>query len=198
MKKIFSSLLVLLMLSALLLSCGTDDGITRGTTTDTAYINESIGIRFTLPEGWQFYSEEMIAQIANISQEMLKDPNLFELTPSVIDFMAIDAATGIDNINLAVENLKASGNAQKTEDEYISDFKTMIVEQMPDATYTFGETETAMLGTSQFKKLVAACNYGGVDMTQYLYIRKIGHHIIAISATTATGMSAAEFEAMFS
>ncbi len=207
MKKVLSLILAVLMLSPLLCSCdlfdkGSDNSgptLSRGETTENAYINQSLGITFTLPEGWRFYTDAEIASLMDISVDMFRDKDLFETAEltSAIDFMAINTPVG-DNVNMSIENLKFSNSTSLTVAQYIPKLKTLLTEQLPQAKYNFEEQGTVKLGQTDFFRLEASCSYEGINMTQYIYLIKAGTYMVAITATTVRDTPAATFEAMFS
>ncbi len=200
MKKLVSVLLVLATFVCLLAACDTPKAtMKRGEKTATAYKNEVLGLTFNLPSGWRFYTDEEIAQAMNVTAEMFKDEKLIESSKvtTVMDFMAIDPATG-NNINLSIENLKASGNASMSVEKYAEISQKNIKEQLPDATYTFKDLTTAKLGNTEYTFMEAECSYSGVKMTQYMYLKKEGIHMVLITCTAVNGADRASFEALFS
>ncbi len=198
MKKIISVLLIIASLSLILCSCNSEK-VARGTVTDKVYKNESLGITFTAPAGWTFYTDDQLAELMNITKDVFKDSELFdsESIASSIDFMAIDTATS-NNVNLAVENLKRTASTKITVEEYLEKAKKQINEQMEGMTFTFSDGGKSTLGGNEYTVLKANCTFNGVSLTQYLYIRKVGNYMITITATTNNGLASSNFEAMFS
>ncbi len=212
MKRIISVLTVLLMITVLFCSCkkqeipdetsSSSESTTeapvvkfeRGETSGTKYTNESIKLSFTLADGWRFYTDQEIAAMLNITVDMFKDKDIFKSSDlvSLIDFMALDPVSG-NNVNLSVENLKTDISVS----EYADAFKKLLAQQLPGATYSFGETKEIKLGENTFLKLPATCSYSGVNMNQYVYLLKIENYMISISATSVNGADASVFEAMF-
>ncbi len=200
MKKLSALLLVVVLLVLSLTACG-EPALERGAVSGDTYINASANITFTKKSSWRFYSDSEIAEMMNITVENFMDKDLINSDDmeSLIDFMAVEDKTG-NNINMTMENLKASGNKNMTEEEYIENAKKMLKQQLTGSnmTYTFGETEQATLGGNEFVRLSAVCKYSGATMRQYIYVRKIGHHMINITITSVDGTAISAFEAMFS
>ncbi len=200
MKKLVSVLLVLATLVCMLAACNTPKAtMKRGEKTDSAYTNEVLGLTFTLPSGWRFYTDEEIAATMNMSADLYKDENLLESAKatSVMDFMAVQESTG-NNVNMTIENLKVSNNAKITVEKYLDVVKEQLNSQMQGVTYTFKDAVDAKLGNADFMMLEAACSYSGVKMTQYMYLKKEGIHMVLITCTSVSGADRASFEAMFS
>ncbi len=199
MKRIISVLLIIASLTLILCSCGEDKRIARGSITDNVYKNESLDITFTAPNGWTFYTDEQLAEMMNVTKDVLKNEELFDAegVANAIDFMAIETATA-NNINLAVENLKRSGNSKMTIEEYLEHSKKQINEQVEDMTYTFTDTGKATISGDEYTTMKASCTINGITLTQYFYVRKVNYYMVSITATTNNGMSAASFEALFS
>ncbi len=196
--RLILALLITATLASLLSACALSK-IQRGETTDSTYTNAALGVTFEIPDGWTFYTDEEIAAIMNISADLWKDEDLINNAnvSSIIDFMAVQTASG-NSVNLSIENLKASGNAGISVKEYIEASKKLIREQLTGATYTFDDDTDVTLGDKTYTRLSATCSYSGVTMKQYLYIRKVGSHMVVITATSTNGTNANVFEKMFS
>lgn len=199
MKKLIALLLALVTLASLLVSCGALTKVERGTREVDVYTNDSIDVTFTIPTGWNFYSDSEIAALMNISSDLWKDPELFENADvaSVIDFMAVQN-NAQNNVNLVFENLAASGNTAMSVSKYIETSKELMKEQLPGASYAFSENTKVTLGSETYTRVTATCAYNNISMIQYLYVRKVGTYMIVITATTNTKESPETFEAMFS
>ncbi len=200
MKRIISLISLVAMLTLVLSSCFLIPlTIERGETTDTAYTNESLGITFTKPLNWTFYTDEQIAELMDISADMYKDKDLIKSADitSVIDFMAVKNGN-TNNVNLSIENLAVTGNKKITEEEYLEITKKNINEQVAGMSYTFSESKTVKLGEEEYLMIEASCNYSGIQLTQFIYVRKVDKFMVCVTATTNGSMEASDFEAMFS
>lgn len=202
MKKSFSLLLIFVITAVSLCSCAMfgNTNLMRGTITDNTYTNTSLGITLTLPDGWRFYSTSEIASVMNITKEILEDPDILDSTDisTFMDFMAVDAKE-TNNINMSIENLATTGNQNLSDEELLAMLQEQVQQQLPSAQYTFSQSTTVTLGNGQFLKTEAQCTYSGIRMSQYIYIRKLGNHAVAITATvTDSSLSSSDIEAMFS
>ena len=202
MKKSFSLLLIFVITAVSLCSCAMfgNTNLMRGTITDNTYTNTSLGITLTLPDGWRFYSTSEIASVMNITKEILEDPDILDSTDisTFMDFMAVDAKE-TNNINMSIENLATTGNQNLSDEELLAMLQEQVQQQLPSAQYTFSQSTTVTLGNGQFLKTEAQCTYSGIRMSQYIYIRKLGNHAVAITATLIDdSLTSADIEAMFS
>lgn len=202
MKKSFSLLLIFVITAVSLCSCAMfgNTNLMRGTITDNTYTNTSLGITLTLPDGWRFYSTSEIASVMNITKEILEDPDILDSTDisTFMDFMAVDAKE-TNNINMSIENLATTGNQNLSAEELLAMLQEQVQQQLPSAQYTFSQSTTVTLGNGQFLKTEAQCTYSGIRMSQYIYIRKLGNHAVAITATLIDdSLTSADIEAMFS
>ncbi len=202
MKKSFSLLLIFVITAVSLCSCAMfgNTNLMRGTITDNTYTNTSLGITLTLPDGWRFYSTSEIASVMNITKEILEDPDILDSTDisTFMDFMAVDAKE-TNNINMSIENLATTGNQNLSDEELLAMLQEQVQQQLPSAQYTFSQSTTVTLGNGQFLKTEAQCTYLGIHMSQYIYIRKLGNHAVAITATLIDdSLTSADIEAMFS
>ncbi len=198
MKKFIAILLLLSTMAMLFASCGSEK-IERGTVVDKTYTNESIGITYNLPSGWEYYTDEEIAKLMNIAAENYKDENILNSAKitTVIDFMAFNPSTG-DNVNLSFENLIPSDSTKITVDEYIEVTKKNLSEQLPNVSYQFDNVVKVTIGGTEYTRLTASCSSSGINMKQYIYVTKVGTYMVCISASTIKNVPAATFEAMFS
>ena len=81
----------------------TEKEFSLGKATGDTYRNEFLGVSFTLPEGWEFYSEQQMMQMNNLVGEYMDEDAaaLLENANIVYDMMASDPISGSSlNINL--------------------------------------------------------------------------------------------------
>ncbi len=196
MKRLIALALLTTLLLLCLISCAPAKPITRGTIEENVYTNADLGITFTKPSGWTFYSDEQIREITQISiEEILKDDQYDpEKMTYVMDFMAADIQG--NNVNLSIESLNFLGKTM-TEEKYIEKSKETLNEQ-DTLTYTFSDTAEVTLAGTTFSRLTATATYQTVSMTQYIYVKKLDGYMLCITATAVDTIPAEDFEAMFS
>ena len=204
MKKTLKVLLVLVMLCAVtlaLVGCGNDENtnkdntvnnnqnnedkeqtveISRGEWKDNKYVNEFAGIEFNLPEGWEKYSDEEIAQLMNIGVETLNEDQqkLAELAEqSGVYGMVVNDPSTAANIMLMIEKpvLKV------TPDYYLSSVKQQL-EAVEAMNYEVGETYTTKIANEDYYALDATVT--GYPISQHYFIKAVDDCFVAIIVTT--------------
>lgn len=197
MKKIICVLLSIFTLTLVLSGCAKSI-VERGARDNVSYKNETIGITFNLPSGWIFYTDEEIAEAMDVSVDMLKDKDLIDSNKikNIIEFIAVNTYNG-NNINMAIEKLGLFNRGISVE-KYIKKTKEQMKEQNASANYEFYDVEQANLGDAEFDRLKATATYSGTNITQYMYIKKVGIHMVIITATTTNNLSPEKFESYFS
>lgn len=162
-----------------------------GVWADNVYTNASLGMTFTLPEGWEYGTAEDIAQIQSSGQEVtgMTDEEL-EAADVVYDIYIYNPTTG-SSIMMMAENLSDYGNI--TAEEYISSLSTQLqAYEDQGISYELGETQTKTLGTTDFLLLEANAEYQGTSMYQCYGVTERYGQMITIIASGAAGDGAAE------
>jgi len=124
MKKLLTLVVVTSVL--ILTACGVDDvAPTAGVFTDNVYINESVGLQFQLPRGWDFLNEQEIADATGIGAEVLSALgsdftnndvlNRMEESP-LHDMMATNHFDGT-NVQVMFQRLPRSARNASTQEE---------------------------------------------------------------------------------
>ncbi len=198
MKKLTAFLLAVLM--ALVMLCGCkekNDGVTRGAIVDGVYTNESIKLTFKKPSLWRFSLEEECTKVLELT-DFLNKENTDKASSdlAVLDFMASNV---INTVTLLIEDLKASDNEDMTVGEYAEITKKNLRKLATKGLlYTFGEDRQAHLGEEEFLMINAKNWLYSIKTEQFIYVKKVGYHMIKVTATTTNSLSAESFEKMFS
>lgn len=101
MKKIITLLLALLMMISLV-ACSADDGsFKRGVITDNVYTNKITGVTYTAPEGYTYYSDEMVAARYNTTVDILYPKKLDTI---IYDMYCGNGEIG-SSLNIIYENI---------------------------------------------------------------------------------------------
>jgi len=100
----------------------------RGTWDGFVYSNPSLGLQFTLPDGWFAATDEEIANVMGISADIFDDEAWEEVFAqldilALIDMMAIDLQTNV-NVNITIERLVFPNN-RLTEAQYLQHMDAM-------------------------------------------------------------------------
>ncbi len=88
----------------------------RGTITDSAYENEALNLRIARPEGWTFYDDDQIAQVNNVTAEIMAGTDVAELIGKNGQFMDMMMANlSGNNLNLILQPKQAVLDAYSDE-----------------------------------------------------------------------------------
>lgn len=168
----------------------------RGTKDGNVYTNTSLGFTVTLPKGWAFYTDEQLAEISNMSADLLKDPDILDNmdVTTMYEFMAVDSTTG-NNFNMTLEKVSA---LIKMED-WIKALKKQLEAQLSDSmsVTVSDETSEITLGNGTWTVLYTSVTSNGVQMKQYIFCRKMGTTMVSMACTDVTGVGQAYFEKLF-
>lgn len=202
MKKTLKILLILAMLCVLtitLVGCGNDEEknkeniannenevttveISRGEWQDNKYVNDFAGIKFNLPEGWEKYSDEQIAQLMNIGAEALNEDQqkLAELAEQtgVYGMVVNNPSTGA-NVMVLIEKpiLKV------TPESYLTSLKQQL-ELVEAMDYEIGNIYTKEIGGVEYYGLDAEASVSGITMGQNYFSKAVEDCIVSIIVTT--------------
>ena len=202
MKRIIALLLVIVSFASLtgcIFDITGSANLTKGTVDGNVYTNENLGLKFTKPASWKYYTDEEIAESMDIAVESFLEDNFskaLENNPAIIDMMAVDSATGT-NINLSYENLRKSFSSNISIEKYIEALKNQT-DNLSGMTVTFpDEYDKANLGGTEFVKCVCSTKAYNTTMTQVYYLHKISGYMVSIIVTIPSGYTVKEIENMF-
>ena len=203
MKKLLS-LLVLVATLIALVGCvpdflGLGEKPSRGSIDGDAYMSEYLGLEFTKPAHWRYYSDEEIASIMNIAADNLledKFKEALEKNPAIYDMMAVDDSTGT-NISVSYENLLRTLSLGITVEEYVEAMKEQFTEVTTMQVTFPDELEKVKLGEVEFTRCVCTTKTQGITMIQAYYFRKSGGYMTIVLVTVRDGYSVEEIENMF-
>lgn len=167
---------------------------------DGAYINAFSGFGISLPDEWVLASDEELAEIMDMGQELLNDEQQFKTQiaklTTIYDLMA-GRRDGTANVVVMYENLALHiGGTAVTEAEYL-DALTEELAALEALTYEIGDRYEAELADIGFDVLeVEAPDYG---VSQSYYAARMGKYMLCIvftnTAQPAIGDLADRFEA---
>ncbi len=195
-KKSLLVVAVILCLVVGLVGCGDNQETTNfsmGSWDENVYTNEFLNVKLTLPEGWEYSSDEEIANMMSVSTEAAFGDKEFlaevaKLT-SVYYVVATDPNTG-NNLSIISEKPLVD----VTLDYYMENLKTQL-SAVDSIRYEMGETAKTTLGTVEYDTLVVtAPDYG---MTQKYYVHKEGKYFVGIIITAKSADEVLEIEKSF-
>lgn len=149
------------------------------------YSNEFLGLKFNLPQGWAYSSDEEIAQMMNVGAELLNDDQkiaaeLAKLT-SVYYMVANNPNTG-DSVSI----LSEKPMMDVTTEYYLDQLKTQLaaVESM---NYEIGDTSKEKVSGKEFETLTVTASMSGIEVAQKYYVCKMDEYFVCIIATSTSG-----------
>lgn len=156
-----------------------------------AYMSNFSGMKFMLPDGWEFYDREELLKMSGLDEngdvDALKKELLKKTT--VYDMFAVDSMTGM-NVIVLYENIKVQGMNPETfnEQDYAAAL-TSNLEKQTTIRYTKSSEQTVAVGGFDFLELGYEAYYPDYDFSieQKYYIRKIDDFIMGIIVTEGNG-----------
>lgn len=160
-------------------SLGQNDGL--------KYENAFIGIGCTLPEGWNFYSDEEIMELNNYTAEVMgEDYEEMMKNAQIIYDMYADDATGMSNINV---NLEKVDNRQLAGIE-IADIFAQNLSAYEEMYKSMGVSNVAVeLATfeiegEEFSGITISGDMGGMMLYQKCFSVKCNGYLASVAITT--------------
>lgn len=150
-----------------------------------AYENDFLGLKFNLPQGWKYSSDEEIAQMMNVGAELLNEDqkNLAEIAElTAAYYMVAKNPTTGNNVTIYSEKQFTEVSAES----YIDALKTQLL-AVNSINYEVAETSKENVSGIECNTLTLNANMSGVNMIQKYYIYKIDKYMIGIIATSTNG-----------
>lgn len=121
MKKKILSLIMIIGIMISMVACGNSDDkdFLLGTVNGNVYENSFIGIGCELDKNWNFYNEEQILEVNDMTKDMVGEDykKYFTEKSYYIDMMAVHS-NGMDTVNINVQKLELA-QSMFSEDDYI-------------------------------------------------------------------------------
>ncbi len=197
MKKVAVFLLSLLLFVCAPSGCGdSDKKVTKGRfLSETTYVNESVDLTFEKYAEYRYLSEDEIQQAienakrrgeVDISTEWIRE----------IEFFAVDSLGG-SSVIFGLSDLRETEQEDLTVEEYAKQGKAEILETQEgkEIRYAFYEDREVVLGGISYLRMEATVYNDNASAKQYVYLRKVGKHMVVLCATSAM-RSATDFQYM--
>lgn len=156
-----------------------------GSWSDNVYSNDFLGLKFKIPNGWKYSSDEEIAEMMNLGTELLNDEQKAAAEISKLNnayyMVANDPNTG-DNISIISEKPAM----EVTTEFYINQLKTQL-QNVNTINYEIGETSKETVAGKECDTLTVDASMSGVKMTQRYYIYKVDKYVVCIISTSTSG-----------
>lgn len=178
MKKIFAMLMALVMMMSLA-ACGPKEEtveFSRGVVDGNVYTSEFAGITFTAPEGFRYYSDDEIAAVNGVTEDILDVENIDTV---VYDMYCIDEVNGT-TININFENLGNLYGALLDEEAYL-ELSLETLNTSLEGTgigITSAETSTTEISGQEFNCIDLVLDYGGVAVYETLFVKEVSGNMM--------------------
>lgn len=197
MKKSISMLLVLLVLTTVIVTgCGkSSPKFTIGAWNGNVFENSWLNMKFEIDDEWTIASDEKIAEISGVGQEMLSELQgtskesleaMVDLT-TVYGFMILQGE-GDPSVQLVFENLAKTKEGTKTTEE---DYMDILKEQLTDFGYDVSEEATDVkIADKTFKHL--KLSYNGLILQDFYCYKQSKYIVSIVSSYSQDNASTAE------
>ena len=190
MKKILAFLLATMMLLSLA-SCG--GGASRGNTIGNVYNNDSVGIKFTKPDGWEFLEDDVLAVEMNTGGKSFQDQ--LE-NGTAYDAVAKNAATG-NMVIISFVNLEKKYGKDLTMEEYAAEMKKQLKQVNPTSTVAMSDVELVDLDGEEFSRIVTGVTENKATTRRVTFLKNLGGVMFSAQVVLLDNTSVSDVEAMF-
>ena len=138
------------------------------------------GFSFTAPQGYEYFSEEMIAEAFNITTETLE----IESDETTVYDMYCFNGTENSSINVNFENLVLTHGADCTVDEYIETCMTsykITFNSFEDVVLMSIEDSTMELDGMEFGCIEMVLDNDGTEFYETLLVRKVNNYMMTFT-----------------
>lgn len=176
MKKLFLSMLLVLLTLGALVGCSDNVKFEKGILTDTSYESQFLNLRFELPDGYIMATEDDLKTMIAASNALVGiDVGDYDDLATVYE-MTVQHFSGNPNVMVMAEKLIP---ATTSVSKYLEVLKEQLTD-MPNMNYSFKETSEATIAGQTYTKLTALVDVFGSAMTQDYYLRKQGNRMIVL------------------
>lgn len=152
---------------------------------NNVYTNDFLGLKYNMPEGWTYSSDEEIAKMMSIGAEMLNNDqkNLAEIAElNGVYYMVAKHPTKGNNVNIFSEKQLTD----ITTKDYIEALKTQLL-ALQSMKYEVEGTSKEKIGNIEVDTLTLNVEASGIKIMQKYYIYKIDKYMVGIIATSLDG-----------
>lgn len=183
MKKVLSIVLAAALFCLALAGCGASGkDFTPGKRTETEYVSEWMGVRYTLGDGMVMATDEEIEAAMGVGSELMygedgEEKLRYAQITTIYDMLAADISSG-SNIIVMAEKLPLSN---MTEEDYLEALQRQVTQA--NVSLTDVQEATMEICGETYYTLEYTIAAGGVSTLQTILVRKIGDRMAAISLT---------------
>ena len=190
MKKILAFLLAAMMLMSLV-SCSS--GASRGNTIGNTYNNDSVGIKFTKPDGWEFLEDDVLAVEMNTGGKSFQDQLA---NGTAYDAVAKNAGNG-NMVIFSFVNLEKKYGKDLTIEEYAAEMKKQLKQVNPTSTVAMSDVELVDLDGEEFSRIVTGVTENKATTRRVTFLKNLGGVMFSAQVVLLDNTSVSDVEAMF-
>lgn len=158
-----------------------------GTTDSNTYTNKFLKLRCTLGADWEFYTDEEIRELNQLTQDSLSDQyaEMVKNADTLQDMYAINNETG-ETVNITISKMSLFAGAVLTTEDYAD----MAIPQLGPALESAGMTDvqvskdTISFTGEDTTALRITCKVDGYDLFETMAVLKRGAYIICITSAS--------------
>ena len=191
MKRVLAFVLATMMLLSLASCSGK---VSRGTTVGSTYKNDGVGIKFTVPEGWDFLKDDELAVEMNTGSKSFKE----QLANGVAyDAVAKNEKTGNMVIISFVDLEKKYANKEMTVEEYGEEMKKQLKQVSPTSTVALSDVELVDLDGEEFSRIVTGVTENKATTRRVTFLKNLNGVMFSAQVVLLDSTSISDVEEMF-
>ncbi len=173
-----------------------------GTTTANKYESNFLGLGAELGESWEFYTDDQIMTLNNLTLDMLDEDIRERLSEAdvIYDMYAVNTDNA-QSVNIVFEKLGLVNSVVMSEDQYIEATlaDTALVDALESVGYTdiTAEKSTATVGGKERKSIKITAQINGILFYEELACLKVGDYIGVITVASVNEDNTADIFAEF-
>ena len=158
---------------------------TLGNTEEAVYENEYLGIGFTLPSNWVFYTDEQINEMNGIVQDAVDEDMAQIMEDEQLIYDMIAQETTGNNVNVVIEKAKTSAIEKMDEKAYFEQSRDTATEGLEQMGFSIIETEIASMNFvgEKHATLSVVCSMNGITLYEKMVCMKVGSYFACVTAT---------------
>lgn len=164
-----------------------EDSFDFGKVNADVYVNDFIGIRYTLDEGWFFYNDEQIRALNNLTQELVGDEWAeFLENSSVIYDMYATEETQLNNVIINLEKVNPIQLTLLDLKENLKNTTPSVKDGLAAVGYSNIQAEVTKveIDGKTLDALRITADFQGIKMYQLMIQKKCNGYLACVGATT--------------
>ena len=177
--------------------------ISRGKINGNVYTNDFAEITFTKPSDWVYYSDDELSALIESGAEIMDLDDIEKIlneSGTFID-MGVESpsnASYYQTVSVSFEDLKRTNALSLSEEEYLEIAVKNLTSTSSGFNVQLKDMYTKKLGSKNFTVAILTLEMNGVNISERIYVRKIGNYMLGITMMSDSELSFGTLELMFS